>query len=322
MRMHPSLVAAWMGLALAGVVVRADPAGPADRPHEVTAQELADLDHAMAPVVARAMAGYPDAKRRYEAGLPRGQTFYVTTRLRDDTRRWEQVYVQVESIRDGFVTGTIDSQVRLVRGYARGDRHRFAEAAVVDWMIRYADGREEGNLVGKYLETWQPPTQRERDEWVLAGVQREGAALVAAVRSKAVFDLDSLENAAAVRDRLAGASCAGLEYTAYRVESATGDARLYLLGTADAAGTVVLGRHFVMPIRGRTADLDALRQSTQGCLTTRLRQDAPALVVSAPGQSLPSEFHVFINEYYDVDVYVATGTGTWKITAGLVIPQH
>ena len=28
----------------------------------------------------------------------------------------------------------------------------FPETAVLDWTIRYADGREEGNFVGRYLE--------------------------------------------------------------------------------------------------------------------------------------------------------------------------
>jgi hypothetical protein len=320
MRLSISAGLMLLGLGLAGTAV-AQQEIP-DRPPSVTAADQADLDRAMAPVVAKAMSTYPGAKRRFEAGLPRGQVFFVTTRLRDATGRWEQVFVRVESISQGFVTGTIESPVNLVKGFAKGDHHRFAEAAVLDWMIRHRDGHEEGNLVGRFVDTYQPPTQRERDERVLDTVQRYGAALAEAVRSRAVFDLASLDNAEELRGRLAAAGCAALDYMAYRVEATAGEPRVYVMGTADSADTIVLGRHFVVPINGRSADLAAMRQSSQKCLSMRQRSGAAGLMVSAPGQSLPNEFHVFINEFYGVDLHVATETGLWKVSAGLVIQQR
>jgi hypothetical protein len=53
---------------------------------------------------ARALATYADAKRRYLAGLPEGETFFVTTVLRDGDGRFEQVFVLVDHIEGGRIT--------------------------------------------------------------------------------------------------------------------------------------------------------------------------------------------------------------------------
>jgi hypothetical protein len=41
------------------------------------------LEAALKPYIAKARATYPRAKARYLAGLPPGQTFFVTVDLRD-----------------------------------------------------------------------------------------------------------------------------------------------------------------------------------------------------------------------------------------------
>ena len=77
--------------------------------------------------------------------------------LRDDDPpdpegRFEQVFVLVDHIEDGVVTGRIFSDVGTVRGYKARDVYRFPEADVVDWLISKPDGSEEGNLVGKFID--------------------------------------------------------------------------------------------------------------------------------------------------------------------------
>ena len=37
-----------------------------------------------------------------------------------------------------------------------GDPVTVKEAELVDWMIARPDGSEEGNVVGKFLDTWKP----------------------------------------------------------------------------------------------------------------------------------------------------------------------
>jgi len=43
-----------------------------------------------------------------------------------------------------------------VTGYKHGDTYSFPEADLLDWTISKPDGTEEGNFVGKFLDTYQP----------------------------------------------------------------------------------------------------------------------------------------------------------------------
>ncbi|HEY7376875.1 MAG TPA: hypothetical protein VIF57_32250 [Polyangia bacterium] len=134
---------------------------PADRPVHVRGtnpeEALANWRRQIAPYVAKATATYPSAKQRYLAGLPAGETFFVTTLLRDRDGHFEQVFVLVDRIAAGAITGRISSDIAAVRGYRRGDVLSFPESEVVDWLISKPDGSEEGNFVGKYLDTLQQP---------------------------------------------------------------------------------------------------------------------------------------------------------------------
>jgi hypothetical protein len=131
------------------------PDAPPDRPVHVAgkspAKTLESWRALIAPYVAKARETYPDAKRRYLAGLPPGETFFVTTILSDSEARFEQVFILVDHIEDGVVTGRI-SDVGRVPGYKAGDVYSFPEADVVDWLISKPDGSEEGNVVGKFID--------------------------------------------------------------------------------------------------------------------------------------------------------------------------
>lgn len=134
------------------------PNAPQDRPVTVSVRcQLAAMHRAIAPLVAQARVTYPDAKRRFQAGLPRGQTFFVTVRLHDSLNREEQVFVAVDSIVGDTVAGRIWSPIQVVSGYRYRQPYSFAEREVVDWLITRPDGAEEGNVVGKFLDTYQPP---------------------------------------------------------------------------------------------------------------------------------------------------------------------
>jgi uncharacterized protein YegJ (DUF2314 family) len=133
------------------------PNAPADRPVSIRGDDpdeaLAKWRALVAPHSQKAKATYPQAKSRYLAGLPPRETFFVTTVLRDRQGRFEYVFIVVQRIAEENVTGRIATQVNLVRGYRGGDTVSFPEADVVDWMISKPDGSEEGNLVGKFLDT-------------------------------------------------------------------------------------------------------------------------------------------------------------------------
>jgi hypothetical protein len=132
------------------------PNAPADRPVPVTEDTLSPLERAIAPYVAIAHATYPAAKQRYLAGLPPRHTFFITTRIRDASGKWEQVFIAVNGIKDGQISGTIASDLLLVKDYKRGDHYTFPETDLLDWLISKPDGTEEGNVVGNFLDTYRP----------------------------------------------------------------------------------------------------------------------------------------------------------------------
>jgi hypothetical protein len=134
---------------------RLSPAAPPDRPVHVRRESLASWRALLAPSIAKARETYPDAKRRYLAGLPPGETFFVTTMLSDPEGGLEQVFILVDHIEDSVITGRIFSDVGTVRGYKARDVYRFPETEVVDWLISKPDGSEEGNLVGKLIDDLQ-----------------------------------------------------------------------------------------------------------------------------------------------------------------------
>jgi uncharacterized protein YegJ (DUF2314 family) len=134
------------------------PNAPNDRPVE-TAQRCIwnAMDRAMQPYIAQARASWPQARQRYLAGLPPRHTFFVTALIVDDSDRREQVFIAVDSIQGGKISGKIWNRVDIVHGYRLGDRYSFPESELRDWLIAKPDGSEEGNFVGKFLDTYEPP---------------------------------------------------------------------------------------------------------------------------------------------------------------------
>jgi len=134
------------------------PNAPKDQPFQQ--ESTSQVDRAIAPYVAQARASYPQAKQRFLEGLPKGQHFFLTTRLKDRKDNVEQVFVAVQSIHDGQVRGKIWSDVMRAEGFRHGDAYSFPESDMIDWLITKPDGSEEGNFVGKFLDTYN---SRKRD---------------------------------------------------------------------------------------------------------------------------------------------------------------
>jgi len=129
---------------------------PNDRPLAVQPMQAAELDAAMAPYAAQARRTYPAAKRRFLRGLPSGQIFFVTVDLKDMNGHSERVFVRVAEIRGVTVSGSIASDILMVEGFKPGQRYSYQESEIVDWLIARPDGSEEGNFVGKFLDTYRP----------------------------------------------------------------------------------------------------------------------------------------------------------------------
>jgi hypothetical protein len=121
-----------------------------------TGSEARRMFFAMEPYIAHARATWPDAKRRFVAGLPRRHTLFVTTRLRDASGRIEQVYIAVDSVVAERIHGRIWSKILIVDGYRLQQSYVLSEDDLIDWMIAKPDGSEEGNVVGRFLDTFRP----------------------------------------------------------------------------------------------------------------------------------------------------------------------
>jgi len=123
---------------------------PKDKPTKM--RGTPEQEAKIASLEAEAKTTYPGAKARYLKGLPPGEHFFVTTMLTSPGRQ-ESVFISVTRITDGKVSGTIASDILQVSGYKAGDAYELPESAISDWLIAKADGSEEGNVVGKYLDT-------------------------------------------------------------------------------------------------------------------------------------------------------------------------
>jgi len=130
------------------------PSAPQDKPLPATLAQKQKLDAAIQPLVKQARASYPDAKRRFLAGLPQGEAFFVTASLNDQSGLTERVFIAVQRVEGNTISGKVASDILLVKGYKAGDAYSLPEAEIIDWLISKPDGSEEGNLVGKFLDTY------------------------------------------------------------------------------------------------------------------------------------------------------------------------
>lgn len=141
------------------------PNAPQDRPFKIKNDEKEQYEEAIKPYVAMAKKTYPQAKEVFLKGLPPKQTFFVTTRLHDASGKIEQVFIAVSEIKTGLIKGTIASDIQLVSGFKFGDRFSFPERDLIDWTVTKPDGSEEGNFVGKFLETYQTKHTVDASSW-------------------------------------------------------------------------------------------------------------------------------------------------------------
>ena len=138
--------------------VHTPPDAPQDQPITIAGESaIAGFRSLLEPCRRKAVAAYPDARGRFQAGLPHRHTFFVVTRLRDarSRDRTEQVFIAVDRLEAAGVVGRLWSNVKVVDGYQRGQVLRVPDAEIVDWMISRPDGTEEGNWIGRFVDAYQ-----------------------------------------------------------------------------------------------------------------------------------------------------------------------
>jgi uncharacterized protein YegJ (DUF2314 family) len=132
---------------------------PTDQPISVVSteegKELRAFEAVIAPAVKQARKTLPQAKKRFQIGLPTNEAFFLTTRIFDTDGKFEQVFVRVTNWESDKVTGTIANDLGTVKQYQVNQSITFPEKAILDWTITKPDGSEEGNYVGKFIDTLQ-----------------------------------------------------------------------------------------------------------------------------------------------------------------------
>ena len=136
-----------------------DSTPPSDRPFHTDSAASACVDRAIQARIAEARRTFPRALQLFATGLPAGHHFSVTTRLHDRTGHFEQVFVRADSIARDTVFGRIASEIGFVQGFRSGQAYPVSFPNVLDWTIVRADGTEDGNFVGKYLDSLQDRLQ-------------------------------------------------------------------------------------------------------------------------------------------------------------------
>jgi tetratricopeptide (TPR) repeat protein len=124
---------------------------PQDKPFKAA---VVELDQKIKPYVEQARKTFPGVKERFLKGLPPGHLLSITTRIFDQERHMEQVFVLVKSWSGDTISGVLASDVTL-KGHQKGETLQVLEKDVIDWTISNPDGSEEGNVVGKFLDTVQ-----------------------------------------------------------------------------------------------------------------------------------------------------------------------
>lgn len=126
---------------------------PNSPPPDRVAKYNAELVEAMKPLIEKARATLPDAKKRFRQGLPKNHYMSVTTGLKDKNGHYEQVFVYVDSWDGDCVSGRLANDVSL-EGYKRGQPLKVYEKDMLDWTIVNPKGEEEGNIIGKFIDKW------------------------------------------------------------------------------------------------------------------------------------------------------------------------
>lgn len=93
----------------------------------------------------------PQARQRFARGLPAGAQLYLTARVLNEAAVPAPVVVRVTSWESGQVAGQVVRPEADGRSAAAAFAE-FDEAAILDWAILRANGAEDGNYLGKFLE--------------------------------------------------------------------------------------------------------------------------------------------------------------------------
>lgn len=92
-------------------------------------------------------------KEKFKFDKEREIDFYVVSVIRDSVGRWEQVYLKIDYWNKNIIKATLSSHMNVVDGYIYGTNFIIEEDKVIDWLIIYPNGEEEGNFIVRSLKS-------------------------------------------------------------------------------------------------------------------------------------------------------------------------
>ncbi|WP_426059415.1 hypothetical protein [Hymenobacter sp. B1770] len=108
---------------------------------------------AFADPIREAQRTLPQAKKRFQAGLPHGDQFLLAVRVMATDTSFRQASARVLGWHGNKVQALLLPEAANSASPTEPVPVSFPETAVVDWTLRRASGREEGNYVGRYIDT-------------------------------------------------------------------------------------------------------------------------------------------------------------------------
>lgn len=115
-----------------------------------------ELQKFINPYIDKAKASFPAVKQKYIAGdyVRENRSMYVQIALTGKDGTKEMAFIRVIWCAGTKFQGILANEMYFVKEYTNGDTLSFGENQVVNWVVADAEGREEGNYVGKAIDAY------------------------------------------------------------------------------------------------------------------------------------------------------------------------
>ena len=115
-----------------------------------------ELQKFLNPYIEKAKASFPAVKQKYIAGdyVREKRSMYVQIDLKDKNGTKEMAFVRVIWCAGTKFQGILANEMYYVKEYKNGDTLSFGENQVLNWVVADAEGKEEGNYVGKAIDAY------------------------------------------------------------------------------------------------------------------------------------------------------------------------
>ncbi len=142
-----------------------------------------------------------------------------------------------------------------------------------------------------------------------------GKLLTEAVKGKNKVRLKKLPEYKKIKQYLSQNKCSKYKYKAYIV-GPKDKQFLYLIGKRGKS--VILGRHFKVPIINGAIDITHFEKSTKGCLNFGKPKPDVAALSATHLKAYPNEFHILQSQLSGLTFYIITNTGTYSVKKGKI----